>query len=198
MAMAKGKKSGAGAVEEPAQLKKLALAASEHYWARKRADLLLDLANLHDDCSERFWRRWSRLLMRQADLDLPLLQNRDHLRKVWSGTYEDAGFVLAGWVRQATLRNRQSWVISSWFDGTYHVTPNYCILPLSLAVGLSELKAKMAVCANPECPQPFFLKGRKSQRFCDRPACSAYGQRQHKKKWWNEHGREWKKRRAAS
>src|ERR1700687_3352426 len=53
----------------------------------------------------------------------------------------------------------------------------------------------MAVCGNPECPSPYFLKARKTQRFCDRPACSAYGQREHKRKWWSEHGEEWKQKR---
>jgi hypothetical protein len=68
----------------------------------------------------------------------------------------------------------------------YWVAPNYSILPLSLAIGVSELRPKMAVCANPECPQPYFFKGRITQRYCDRPACVIYAQREHKKKWWRE------------
>src|SRR5262249_9374572 len=47
---------------------------------------------------------------------------------------------------------------------------------------------KMTKCANPDCPSPYFLRHKKTQRFCDRPACLAYGQRIHKLNWWREHG----------
>lgn len=189
--MPKENSLGRAAVEEPKQLRKLFLAAHARYWAQKRTETLLDLANLPNNCSERFWKRF-RLQYRQSDSDSPLLDYRDRLRKIWSGDHSAAGDALNFWVRQATLYNRQSWLLSS--GEFYWVTPNHHILPLSLAIGVSELLPKMAVCANPECSQPYFLKGRKNQRFCDRPTCAAYGQRQHKKKWWSEHGDEWRER----
>jgi hypothetical protein len=70
--------------------------------------------------------------------------------------------------------------------GAPRVLPNYFLLPLALALGITEAGAKTAVCANPECPAPYFLKRRRTQRFCDRPACLAYGQRQHKLDWWRK------------
>jgi hypothetical protein len=75
------------------------------------------------------------------------------------------------------------------------VFPDYRNLPLSLAVAVSEVSPRMIICQNPECPNPYFLKGRSTQRFCERPACTLYGQREHKKKWWAEHGKQWKQER---
>ena len=51
-------------------------------------------------------------------------------------------------------------------DGTHSVSPNELIFPLTLAIAASELTAKMGISGNPVCPQKYFLKGRKTQRFC--------------------------------
>ena len=45
---------------------------------------------------------------------------------------------------------------------------------------------KTAVCANPECPAPYFLKSRKTQRICEAGACVAWAQRNYARKWWRE------------
>jgi len=52
----------------------------------------------------------------------------------------------------------------------------------------------MAVCEKPSCSQKYFLKGRSTQRFCDREVCAAYGQRQDKLNWWNENRKKLKTR----
>jgi hypothetical protein len=44
------------------------------------------------------------------------------------------------------------------------------------------------VCANPECPAPYFLAIRKSQKYCNAD-CATPSQREFKRKWWVEHGR---------
>jgi len=153
------------------------------------AQTLLDLANLPDSQWKGFNRRYRHYYIPWPS-ENDLLNWRMWLRKAWEGDDRDVKFALAAWTKVATRDNSESWV----FDPTppYSVVPNYKILALSLAIGVSELLPKLAVCANPECPQPYFFKGRKTQRFCDRPACAAYGQREHKRNWWNEHGQEWK------
>jgi hypothetical protein len=173
------------------RIKKEVEAHRRQRWAKVRTEILLDLANLPDDSCASF-RRQFRILDVSVTKDNPaILQFRDQLRRFWSANDPD-GDALHFWVNKARVDHKQTWVVSVWADGSHTVHPNYHILSLSLAIAASEWRSKMAICGNPECPQPYFLKGRKNQRFCDRPACSAYGQRQHKKKWWSEHGEEWK------
>ena len=46
-------------------------------------------------------------------------------------------------------------------------------------------------CPNPECPAPYFFSTRKNQRYCSE-ICAAPAQREMKRKWWAEHGEEWR------
>jgi hypothetical protein len=46
-------------------------------------------------------------------------------------------------------------------------------------------------CANPECPAPYFFVTRKNQRYCSE-ICAGPAQRELKRKWWAEHGEEWR------
>jgi len=155
------------------------------------SEVLLDLANLPADGWPQFQRHYRHVYIPWPS-DENLVNWRLWLRQVWKGGDDrDVRFALAAWTREATRHDRQSWVLDV-SHPPYAVRPNYGILALSLAVGTSTLLSKMAFCPNPECCQPYFFKSRKTQRFCDRPACSAYGQREHKKKWWKEHGKEWK------
>jgi len=45
---------------------------------------------------------------------------------------------------------------------------------------------RTAVCANPECPAPYFLKSRKTQKICEAGECVAWAQRNYARKWWRE------------
>lgn len=45
---------------------------------------------------------------------------------------------------------------------------------------------KVAVCANPDCPAPYFLKSRKTQKICEAGECVAWAQRSYALKWWRE------------
>lgn len=52
-------------------------------------------------------------------------------------------------------------------------------------------------CANPECPAPYFFAKRRNQRYCSE-ICAAPAQRELKRKWWAEHGEDWRKSRTAT
>jgi hypothetical protein len=52
----------------------------------------------------------------------------------------------------------------------------------------------MRYCANPECPAPYFVAGRRSQRFCS-DACAVPAQKRYKQEWWEKHGDAWRKMR---
>ena len=46
-------------------------------------------------------------------------------------------------------------------------------------------------CENPECPAPFFFGKKSTQRYCGE-ACAEHGQREAKRRWWGQHGDEWR------
>lgn len=47
---------------------------------------------------------------------------------------------------------------------------------------------KIGVCENPGCPAPYFLKGRRDQKYCELGPCTEYAHRQYALKWWREKG----------
>jgi len=168
------------------------LSESGRLAAQHRTSMLLDLANLDDSLCARFYLRYARWYSLPNEFE-KLLKYRSQLRQVWSGTVNPM-LALGTWVQEAQrVRNRSLFRLAM-SDGRWGVVPDSTLLPLSLALGVSKLLPKVGVCANPDCPAPYFLKGRKTQRFCDRPTCAAYGQREHKKNWWKEHGKEWKEK----
>jgi hypothetical protein len=149
--------------------------------------MIVDIANLRDGAERWFWHKWERDYI-QTSWNRSLTEYRNELRAIWavplSRTHTQltlADIRLRTWLVEAQAHSRQTWVF--WSGCVY---PDYRNLPLSLAVAVSELAPQMAKCENPECPSTYFLRGRKTQRFCDRPACIAYGQREHKRKWWNQ------------
>lgn len=48
---------------------------------------------------------------------------------------------------------------------------------------------KLGICANPDCPAPYFKKKRITQKFCEAGPCVAFAQRQYSLKWWNSEGK---------
>jgi hypothetical protein len=165
-------------------------------WTKRRAEILLDLANLPEDCAY-FRRRFPYLDVSATRDDPTILQCRDQLRRVWCGEVPH-GEAITFWLNRTRIEHKQTWGVSAWAGGRYTVHPNYHTFCLSLAIAVGELSHKMAICANPDCPQKYFLKGRKSQRFCDRPTCAAFGQRQHKKNWWHAHKEELRVKQKSS
>ena len=139
-------------------------------WARMQPEILLDLANLPDNSCKRFRMRFVMLDVSVRE-DKAILELRDQLQKLWRGDVS-AGDALGYWVLRSRQEAANAYVVSAWGDGTYSVEPNHSNFPLCLALAASAWGSKMAICENPECPQKYFLKGRKAQRFCDRPACS--------------------------
>lgn len=55
----------------------------------------------------------------------------------------------------------------------------------AIAFHLQRNLDRALFCPNPECRTPFFFSARKGQVYCS-PKCAEYGQRESKKKWWNE------------
>jgi hypothetical protein len=53
----------------------------------------------------------------------------------------------------------------------------------------------MRVCRHEECPAPYFFALKRNQRYCSGP-CAVPSQREFKRKWWQEHGNEWRANRT--
>jgi hypothetical protein len=44
---------------------------------------------------------------------------------------------------------------------------------------------KTAICANKDCPSPYFIRKRKTQKFCETGPCVKQSLREKKREWWN-------------
>jgi hypothetical protein len=53
--------------------------------------------------------------------------------------------------------------------------------------GLFRQSARAKVCGNSECPAPFFIAHKPTQRYCSE-ACAEVFQREWKRRWWAAHG----------
>jgi hypothetical protein len=53
-----------------------------------------------------------------------------------------------------------------------------------------------AVCANANCPGPYFFARRRSQKYCSED-CALPAQRQFKREWWAKNGRQWRSQRRS-
>lgn len=57
---------------------------------------------------------------------------------------------------------------------------------ICLLFGRDHAAGRTAICANPDCPAPYFLKSRKTQKFCEAGECVAWAQSNYALKWWRE------------
>lgn len=108
-------------------------------------------------------------------------------RKSWEHLRPQRG-VQKGLVDFQGQRVESSWEYS---DGQLaYRTPN---LRRFLFLDLFSIPAeRLRKCANPNCETPCFVARHLKQLYCS-PACAEEGQRAWKRRWWKEHGQEWRK-----
>lgn len=70
----------------------------------------------------------------------------------------------------------------------------FIVVGLTLARRVVDL---MRRCENSDCPAPYFIAKRRTQKFCSE-VCAAPAQREYKNAWWREHGKEWRQDRNKS
>ena len=120
-----------------------------------------------------------------------IIQLRDLLQKAWRGNA----------TALAALRRTVEQVGSTWSfkDGRIEITAHDAWIAVCVLFLNDYAKGFAAVCGNPKCLAPFFIKTRSSQKFCGNDACAVFGQRAGANRWWDEHGSQWreKKRKAA-
>ena len=111
-----------------------------------------------------------------------VLDFRDLLRKAWKG---DAGAQFS--MREEVGRHMKStW---SFRDGRVEMIPDKIWSAICILFLRDYEAGRTGVCANPDCPAPYYLKSRGSQKFCEAGPCVAYAQRQYALRWWNKAGK---------
>lgn len=159
-------------------------------------------ANLRADdprAAEAFCKRYG-LLTEHA-----LKKNPSHDTGIYKEFWFDSGYVL---IMQDELR--KAWTPDFKYKNLFHVEDQVsggmrsgmdveegcaCLTAkdlwtLILFLYLRDFVAgKIGLCENPECPAPYFVKRRRTQKFCEAGACTDYAHRQYALKWWNTDGK---------
>jgi hypothetical protein len=179
----------------------------------KRGTLAEEFANCRSDASAilRFTRRTGPLEDKprpghqfQFNLDT-WRENQRGFRWFWSmaqegtngaealtlGRMKDAGFetviefTAEGW--RLPVEREDQWTYSN-SQLEYQAGSILRFLFLDL---LSCQRERLRKCVRPGCDHPYFVAARDlRQTYCSQP-CSAWAQREWKRKWWAEHGRDW-------
>jgi hypothetical protein len=66
----------------------------------------------------------------------------------------------------------------------------------ALWIALLQNYKKLAICENKNCQHPYFLRYRPRQIYCSEK-CALPSQREFKKRWWDEHGKQWRAKQTA-
>jgi hypothetical protein len=151
-------------------------------------ELLVELANLHDDGANRFWRKWP--FKKESAPTLHKL--RQELRHLWADSISDAERtkILEHWANYQHpglegIGYRQ-WRVSL---EPPRILPHDRNLRGFLAFAVLIYLPLLAVCGNPGCPVRYFVGRRRDQKYCESGDCTAYAQRQYALKYWNRKGK---------
>lgn len=155
---------------------------------KAKQPLHVEFANLRDEPEAimAFTKRWrSPGVDNEPDVKRTLLL-RDVLRGAWRGDKSclDGGPIMS--VIFAAIHVTAERI---------EVKPSQLVETASLLFMRDRLQGKTAICENPECPAPYFLRKRKTQKFCEAGPCVEYGARLRANKWWHAHGDEWREQR---
>ena len=125
---------------------------------------------------------------------LPTWQRRQVLREIWSGNSKRLTDVLLPSPDEAQCYPDPDYpwppqLKVDWLRGEFVYIPRSEFEEAVYKLFRSSALAK--VCANPDCPSPYFIAKRTTQRFCTEK-CSGVLQRAHKLRWWKQHGKEWR------
>ena len=194
--------------------------------ASRLLEALAELANLREDQAslERFVKRWPGLVFLDESAyrlkdggKVPykygaLVERRGALRNIWRGDPFTLRQLLVPTDPPEELRGKyfnrdcppdeehsgvvwDTQIDLDWERGQFVYESRtefqralYCLFRQS---------ARAKVCANPECPAPYFIARETTQRYCS-DKCAEVIQREYKRRWWSEHGDEWRRSRKRS
>jgi hypothetical protein len=187
-------------------------------------DALIELANLRDEPAafERFARRWPVFACVEDDPLYQLVgfhygeqptrmppslpkrffrawQRREALRRIWVGDSDKLNEVLLP-TEAEMMMDDEEWASAwnpqlklNWQRGEFVYIPRN-----EFQVALYELFRRSSfvkLCANSNCPAPYFIADKTTQRYCSE-SCAEVFQRAYKLRWWNEHGSERRRKKS--
>lgn len=188
---------------------------------------LTELANLRDEERdfERFCTRWPELAHVSADADdlhpihetlLPpklwlIFERREKVRALWEGDSTPLKELLLPVDPPEELREEGIYIDRykedvqigilweapielDWRQGKIVYNPRTEFQSAIYALFRQSQLAK--VCGNPDCPARFFIARKVIQRYCS-DKCAEVFQQEWKRKWWAEHGDEWRRSRRS-
>lgn len=102
------------------------------------------------------------------------LAARDSLRAVWTGRRK---LTRSFW---SLFANRMEAIKENL---GFMVTDIWTAIPILFLN--DQQKGRTAICANPTCSRPYFIRKRRTQKYCDAGPCVEQAQREQKREWWN-------------
>ena len=125
-------------------------------------------------------------------------QEREALRRIWRGDSDKLTEVLLPTPDEMAMDDSE-WASPwnpqlklDWQRGEFVYIPRS-----EFQEALYELFRRSAfvkLCANPDCPAPYFIADKTTQRYCSE-SCAEVLQRAYKLQWWKEHGSERRRKR---
>jgi hypothetical protein len=189
---------------------------------------LVDLANLRDDPAafERFHKRWHMLADVYEETEgthcihetgIPprfwlIFDRRQGLRDIWKQEEDHAAYLrdflmpedppeelrAKGYVGARDDESGYLWgspFALDWNRSRIIYQPE---TEFQRAVyALFRKSALGKVCKNPNCPAPYFVARKATQRYCS-DKCAEVFQQEWKRKWWAQHGNEWRRGKAKA
>lgn len=183
---------------------------SRLFWriADGAGDFLREMANLRDDNNgiARFQERYQPFFLSYEKPEL--LRLRDELRALWTGGKQMPTELAAVWDEEyaaGTGTLLEEFVCNRWLRGTRgglvilmgEIQPDPYALPALLAYSVHLSSDRMRVCRNRDCPAPYFVAGRRDQRFCS-IECATPAKRAAKLRSWHRNKRKWSNRRKRA
>lgn len=159
----------------------MVVAAWDQTKDREEMDLLCDLANMNPGDRDRLQKHFPSIP--DDESEEALLALRDQLRAIWpSKPNRDIPrqAVLQEWFETQALTDPEKWfVLFQWG----------IIRPVffrgELAWAFCRHSSRLAMCGNPECPAPYFVASKRTQKYCSKTdECARYATRAAALKYW--------------
>jgi len=118
------------------------------------------------------WEGWEEIRRHEAKLGV-----RNNLRRAWRGDEN----IFSQPSRLLVWLTTAKW--------PFEMQTRDLIGTLQILFLRDHLAGNTAICANPDCVRPYFIRRRKTQKYCEAGACTAEAQRRQKLDWWNKNKR---------
>jgi hypothetical protein len=170
--------------------------SSEHYFFQKFKEFFPSEEERREIAARMApgFRRKQISYARLVDTEVPQLYYRtfvkylkEGLQAVWEAGEEYTAEWRLFWLRS----NVQELIGRPYKPG---LEPPPIDLPIQQALHwLRQRFSKLKKCANPDCSSPFFIAGHGKQQYCS-DLCAHAATLESRRKWFREHGAEWRKR----